>query len=167
YSRTARSRSSSGYFFGAATSAFLPGSAEGTSLQTLRQSGGSSTTGKSANHQPGVFLAYAGVKGRALIDSELDNDPTPLVVVLCLPTPWTEAADRCARAGILEGAGFATKPAGAFNDESGVTADKAHAQNRAMRAWLADHEVPFVLAACNDDVFTLAGARDSEAGQRG
>ncbi|WP_372463034.1 transposase [Pseudonocardia kujensis] len=42
YSRTARSRSSSGYFFGAATSAFLPGSPEGTSLQTLRQSGESS-----------------------------------------------------------------------------------------------------------------------------
>src|SRR5690606_3810073 len=42
YSRTARSRSSSGYFFGAANSAFLPGSQDRTSLGRLRRSGGTS-----------------------------------------------------------------------------------------------------------------------------
>lgn len=61
------------------------------------------TTGKIDNCQLGVFLAYASVQGRALIDREL-----------YLPTSWTEDSDRCAKAGIpaeccAEG-GFATKP---------------------------------------------------------
>src|SRR5690606_5956452 len=43
-SRTARSRSSSGYFFGAGNSAFLPGSQDRTSLGRLRRSGGTSTS---------------------------------------------------------------------------------------------------------------------------
>jgi SRSO17 transposase len=140
------------------------------------------TTGKIDNCQLGVFLAYASVKGRALIDREL-----------YLPTSWTEDPDRCARAGIPEGTGFATKPqlgiamlarawrAGALTDESWVTADEAYGQNPTFRAWLADHEVPFVLATRNDDVLTspdghrrqakilatLAGVRDPDTGQSG
>jgi hypothetical protein len=42
YSRTARSRSSSGYFRGAGNRAFLPGSQDRTSLQRLRRTGGTS-----------------------------------------------------------------------------------------------------------------------------
>jgi FOG: Transposase len=57
------------------------------------------TTGKVDNCQLGVFLGYASSKGRALIDREL-----------YLPTSWTEDPDRCARAGIPAGTGFATKP---------------------------------------------------------
>ena len=47
------------------------------------------TTGKIDNCQIGVFLAYAGVKGRALVDREL-----------YLPTAWTEDRARCAAARI-------------------------------------------------------------------
>lgn len=42
YNRTARSRSSSGYFRGAGNRAFLPGSQDRTSLQRLRRTGGTS-----------------------------------------------------------------------------------------------------------------------------
>jgi SRSO17 transposase len=145
------------------------------------------TTGKIDNCQLGVFLAYASTKGRALIDREL-----------YLPTSWTEDPDRCAAAGIPEETGFATKPqlgvamlarawrAGQLTDEASgtaawVTADEAYGQNPTFRNWLADHEVPFVLATRNDDVLTspdghrrqakvlatLAGARDPDTGRDG
>ena len=57
------------------------------------------TTGKIDNCQIGVFLAYASVRGRALVDREL-----------YLPTGWTEDRVRCAGAGIPDEVGFATKP---------------------------------------------------------
>jgi SRSO17 transposase len=57
------------------------------------------TTGKIDNCQAGVFLAYASVRGRALVDREL-----------YLPTGWTEDRVRCAGAGIPDEVGFATKP---------------------------------------------------------
>lgn len=133
------------------------------------------TTGKIDNCQLGVFLAYASSRGRALVDREL-----------YLPTSWTEDPGRCARADVPDGVGFATKPqlgvamlarawrAGLL--EGWVTADEAYGQNPTFRAWLADHEVPFVLATRNDDVLTspdghrrqakvlatIAGARDAE-----
>ncbi len=109
------------------------------------------TTGKIDNCQLGVFLAYASRRGRALIDREL-----------YLPTSWTEDPDRCARAGIPDGTGFATKPqqgvamlarAHAAGVLTGwVTADEAYGQNPTFRGWLADREVPFVLATRNDDM---------------
>jgi len=104
------------------------------------------TTGKIDNCQ-----LYASSKGRALIDREL-----------YLPTSWTEDPARCAAAGIPAEAGFATKPqlgvamlARAWQADvltGWVTADEAYGQNPTFRAWLADHEVPFVLATRNDDV---------------
>ena len=109
------------------------------------------TTGKIDNCQLGVFLAYASNRGRALIDREL-----------YLPTSWTEDPGRCARAGIPADAGFATKPqlgvamlnrayrAGVLT--GWVTADEAYGQNPTFRSWLAEHEVPFVVATRNDDV---------------
>jgi SRSO17 transposase len=57
------------------------------------------TSGKVDNCQIGVFLGYASSKGRALVDREL-----------YLPTSWTEDRARCARAGVPDEAGFATKP---------------------------------------------------------
>jgi SRSO17 transposase len=117
------------------------------------------TTGKIDNCQLGVFLAYASSKGRALIDREL-----------YLPTSWTSDPDRCAKAGIpaeccSEG-GFATKPqlgvamlnrayqADALTSRSWLTADEAYGQNPAVRDWLADREIPYVLATRNDDLLT-------------
>src|SRR5215218_1346408 len=117
------------------------------------------TTGKIDNCQVGVFLAYASRTRRALIDREL-----------YLPTSWTEDPDRCARAGIPPEAGFATKPqlgiamlarayaagvlTGATGSSAGswVTADEAYGQNPTFRGWLADRQIPFVLATRNDDV---------------
>ena len=111
------------------------------------------TTGKIDNCQIGVFLAYASVRGRALIDREL-----------YLPTAWTEDRARCAAAGIPAEVGFATKPqlgiamlerariAGVLS--GWVTADEVYGQNPSFRAWLAAHRVPFVLATRNDDMLT-------------
>lgn len=83
---------------------------------------------------------------------------------LYLPTTWTEDPQRYAGAGIPDGTGFATKPqqgvamlarAHAAGVLTGwVTADEAYGQNPTFRAWLAERQVPFVLATRNDDVLT-------------
>jgi hypothetical protein len=57
------------------------------------------TAGKITNCQLGVFLAYSGPKGRALVDREL-----------YLPRSWTGDRQRLAAAGVPEGTGFRTKP---------------------------------------------------------
>jgi hypothetical protein len=57
------------------------------------------TAGKITNCQIGVFLAYAGPKGRALIDREL-----------YLPRSWTADEDRLAGAKIPDKTQFRTKP---------------------------------------------------------
>jgi SRSO17 transposase len=140
------------------------------------------TTGKIDNCQLGVFLAYASNKGRALIDREL-----------YLPTSWTEDRDRCARADVPDDVGFCTKPqlgtvmlaraheAGVLTSQSWVTADEAYGQNPTFRSWLADREIPFVLATRTDDVLTspdghrrqakvlatIAGARDPDTDRTG
>jgi SRSO17 transposase len=135
------------------------------------------TSGKIDNCQIGVFLAYASTRGRALIDREL-----------YLPTAWTEDRARCTAAGIPEQVGFATKPqlgvimlerAHAAGVLTGwVTADEVYGQNPSFRAWLATHQVPFVLATRNDDMLSspdghrrqaktlavLAGYSDGAAG---
>jgi SRSO17 transposase len=126
------------------------------------------TTGKIDNCQLGVFLAYASRWGRALIDREL-----------YLPTSWTTDPDRCAEAGIPAGCcaedGFATKPelgvamlhrayqAGALTSSSWVTADEAYGQNPGFRGWLADREIPFVLATRNDDLLTSPDGHREQA----
>jgi SRSO17 transposase len=140
------------------------------------------TTGKIDNCQLGVFLAYASTKGRALIDREL-----------YLPASWTEDRERCTRADVPDEVGFATKPqlgtemlarahtAGQLTSASWVTADEAYGQNPTFREWLAEREIPFVLATRNDDMLTspdgnrrpakvlatIAGARDPDTGQDG
>ena len=141
------------------------------------------TSGKIDNCQIGVFLAYATSQGRALIDRELylptvvDRGPRPLRGRRESPTR----------------SGFATKPqlgiamlerahaAGQCLTGSWVTADEAYGQNPTFRAWLAAHEVPYVLATRNDDMLaspdghrrqakvlaTLAGSRRGRAAGNG
>jgi len=57
------------------------------------------TAGNITNCQLGVFLAYAGPRGRALIDREL-----------YLPRSWTGDQDRPTAAKVPQEAAFATKP---------------------------------------------------------
>ncbi len=120
------------------------------------------TSGKIDNCQLGVFLAYGSARGRALIDREL-----------YLPKSWIADPDRCAAAGIGEGAAFVTKPEQgvamlARVHETGqlrgwVTADEAYGQNRGFPDWLAGHKVPFVLATRSDDLLSCTDGQRYEA----
>ncbi len=109
------------------------------------------------------------------------------------PTSWTEDRERCARADVPTEVGFKTKPqlgtvlldraqrAGVLDGSSWVTADEVYGQNPTFRTWLAEREIPFVLATRNDDVLvspdghrrqakiiaTLAGAHGRENGRDG
>jgi len=56
------------------------------------------TAGETVNAQVGVFLAYASKKGTAFVDR-----------ALYLPKEWIEDPARCAKAGIPQTVGFATK----------------------------------------------------------
>ena len=59
----------------------------------------SGTAGRIENCQVGVFLAYAGVKGRTLLDREL-----------YLPQVWARDWERRREAGVPDSVGFRTKP---------------------------------------------------------
>src|SRR3954468_25000378 len=111
----------------------------------------------------GVFLAYAGPKGRALIDREL-----------YLPRSWTGDEARLAAAKVTEGTAFATKPqllrlmierAIAAGIPFGwVTADEAYGDNGPLRAFLEEQQVSYVLAVSRDHVITTpAGRRRADA----
>lgn len=113
------------------------------------------TTGKIDNCQIGVFLAYATDTGRALIDREL-----------YLPKAWVEDRGRARAAGIGEDVGFATKPdlARAMLTralDAGVpagwlTADEIYGQDKRLRVWCEQHDLPYVLATrSNDTVATV------------
>jgi hypothetical protein len=116
------------------------------------------TAGRVENCQVGVFLAYEASDGsRALIDREL-----------YLPQKWCEDKDRCAQAGIPEGAGFATKPAlaremieravAAAVPFGWLAADEVYGQNRGLRDWLEEQHIRYVMAVpCNEQVTTAAG----------
>lgn len=118
----------------------------------------SGTAGRTENCQIGTFVAYASVRGHALIDREL-----------YLPESWTEDRDRCRAAGIPDEIEFATKPrqAMAMLDRAftarvpfaWVTADEAYGQVKYLRYWLEQHDAAHVLATkCNDTVITTTGA---------
>jgi SRSO17 transposase len=102
-----------------------------------------------------VFLAYASVRGHALIDREL-----------YLPQSWTGDRDRCQAAGIPDDVEFATKPrlAQAMISRAiavGVpfawfTADEVYGQAKYLHAWLEDQDVPYVLAIKRNDTLTTA-----------
>ena len=105
----------------------------------------SGTAGRIENCQVGVFLAYASVKGRALLDREL-----------YLPQVWSDGWERRREAGVPEDTVFRTK--GQLAQlmlgralESGVpfawfTGDEVYGSDRNLRLWLEREEIPHVLA---------------------
>jgi SRSO17 transposase len=101
----------------------------------------SGTAGPAENCQVGVFLAYASVRGHALIDREL-----------YLPQSWTGDRDRCRAAGIPDEAVFATKPRLAQAMLSRAldarvpfawfTADEVYGQAKFLHLWLEERTCP-------------------------
>jgi SRSO17 transposase len=121
------------------------------------------TAGKITNCQLGVFLAYAGPRGRALIDREL-----------YLPKSWTADEARLAAAKVPEGTAFRTKPqllrvmieraVAAGIPFRWVTADEAYGDNGPLRAFLEEQGIAYVLAVSRDHVITApAGRRRADA----
>jgi SRSO17 transposase len=114
-----------------------------TSVGVQRQYSG--TAGKVDNCQLGVFLAYAGGKGRAFIDREL-----------YLPRSWTNDPARCRAARIPSEVGFRTKPqlARVMLERAldagvpawWVTADEVYGGDPTLRVWLEDQGLSYVLA---------------------
>ena len=105
----------------------------------------SGTAGRIENSQIGVFLAYAGAKGRTLLDREL-----------YLPQVWAEDRERRREAGVPEGVAFRTKPrlaqqmlerAVKWGVPFGwVAGDEVYGSDRNLRLWLERQDVPHVLA---------------------
>ena len=105
----------------------------------------SGTAGRIENCQIGVFLAYAGTKGRTLLDREL-----------YLPQVWAEDQERRREAGVPEDVAFQTKPRLAQRMleralESGVpfawvAGDEVYGSNRNLRLWLEREGIAHVLA---------------------
>jgi SRSO17 transposase len=121
------------------------------------------TAGKITNCQVGVFLAYAGPKGRALVDREL-----------YLPRSWTADERRLAAAGVPAGTGFRTKPqllqlmieraAAAGVPFGWVTADEAYGDNGPLRAYLESRGTAYVMAVARAHVLaTAAGGHRADA----
>jgi SRSO17 transposase len=116
------------------------------------------TTGKIDNCQIGVFLAYATPAGRALIDREL-----------YLPKAWTDDRARARAAGIGADVGFATKPelARRMLDRAlqaglpagWLTADEIYGQDKRLRVWCEQHDLPYVLATRSNDTVATADWR--------
>jgi SRSO17 transposase len=114
-----------------------------TSVGVQRQYSG--TAGKVENCQLGVFLAYASATGRAFIDREL-----------YLPRSWTNDPARCRAARVPAEVGFRTKPQlaqvlveralDAGVPASWVTADEVYGGDPALRRWLEDRGISYVLA---------------------
>ena len=105
----------------------------------------SGTAVRIENCQVGVFLAYAGAKGRALLDREL-----------YVPPVWGDDRERRREAGVPEDAVFRTKPQLAQLMlqralEAGVpfawfTGDEVYGSDRKLRLWLEREEIPHVMA---------------------
>ena len=118
----------------------------------------SGTAGRVENCQLGVFLAYAGPRGRALLDREL-----------YLPKSWTEDRDRCREAGVPDDVQFATKPElarlmlgralDAGVPAAWVTAGEAYGKDGRFRDWLEQRRAAYVVAVpSNQAVPGSAGA---------
>jgi SRSO17 transposase len=118
----------------------------------------SGTAGRVENCQLGVFAAYAGSAGRALIDAEL-----------YLPVCWTDDRQRCRQAGIGEEVAFATKPelarvmieraAAEGMPFAWVAADEAYGINPDLRSWLEAAGIGYVLAVAKTTMFPTAWGR--------
>ena len=122
----------------------------------------SGTAGRIENCQIGVFLAYASRYGRALIDR-----------ALYLPEGWAADGARRAEAGIPEEVAFATKPKlglamlerahAAGVPFAWVTADSVYGADHALRRWLQEHRLGYVLAVTKAQ--RLGFARVEDAGR--
>ena len=134
-----------------------------TSVGVQRQYSG--TAGKVDNCQLGVFLAYASAKGRAFIDREL-----------YLPKAWTDDPERCRAARVPEQVAFRTKPQlarvmleRALDAEvpaSWVTADEAYGGDPALRRFLEDRGLSYVLAVkCTEPLRPAEGSTRATAEQ--
>ena len=113
------------------------------SCGVARQSTG--TAGRIENAQVGVFLAYAGAQGHALIDR-----------ALYLPKEWADDRERCRAAGVPDTVKFATKPQLAERmirrtREMGVraawvTGDTVYGHDSKFRRFLEADGQPYLLA---------------------
>lgn len=109
----------------------------------------SGTAGRVENCQVGVFLGYAGPKGRAGIDR-----------ALYLPKEWAEDADRQEAAGVPEDVAFQTKPQLARGmveraldagvPAAWVVADEVYGADSAFRRPLEERGQPYVLAVASN-----------------
>jgi SRSO17 transposase len=105
----------------------------------------SGTAGRIENCQVGVFLAFAGRRGHALLDREL-----------YLPEEWAADADRREEAGIPAAVSFATKPQLAARmlrraraagvRAAWVAADTVYGNDGKFRRFLEANHQPYVLA---------------------
>ncbi|GAA2533702.1 IS701 family transposase [Pilimelia columellifera] len=118
----------------------------------------SGTAGRIENCQLGVFLAYASIHGRTLIDREL-----------YLPARWCTDDQRRAEAGIDPAVTFATKPQLALRmifraldagmPAGWVTADEAYGSDSKFRTALQERQVSYVVAvACRQKIPTDSGS---------
>ena len=109
----------------------------------------SGTAGRVENCQLGVFLAYTGPRGRALVDREL-----------YLPKSWTDDPGRCREAGVPGDVQFATKPELALAmlgraldagvPAAWVTADEAYGKDGKFRDWLEQRRIGYVVAVASN-----------------
>ena len=105
----------------------------------------SGTAGRTENCQVGVFLAYAGPRGRAFLDR-----------ALYLPKGWAEDEARRAEAGVPEAVRFATKPQlaramlrrafAAGVPAAWVVGDTIYGTDPGLRPWLEAERRAYVLA---------------------
>jgi len=110
----------------------------------------SGTAGKVENCQIGVFLAYGSRYGRAFLDREL-----------YLPRVWTGDLGRCWEAGVPEDVIFRTKgqlaqemigrAVGAGVPFAWVAGDTVYGNDRRLRRWLEEQEIPYVLAVKSNE----------------
>ena len=110
----------------------------------------SGRAGKVENCQIGVFLAYGSQRGRTFLDGEL-----------YLPQVWAKDGERRHEAGVPEGVAFRTKgqlarvmigrALAAQVPFGGVAGDTVYGNDRRLRRWLEEQEVPYVLAVKNNE----------------
>ena len=110
----------------------------------------SGTAGKVENCQIGVFLAYGSKGGRTFLDREL-----------YLPQVWAEDGERRWEAGVPAEVAFRTKGqlarvmiarAIAVDVPFGwVAGDTVYGNDRRLRSWLEEQEIPYVLAVKNNE----------------
>ncbi|MFJ7243652.1 IS701 family transposase [Kitasatospora sp. NPDC098652] len=119
----------------------------------------SGTAGRTENAQVGVFLAYASMHGRTLIDR-----------ALYLPKSWTDDRERCRAAGVGDGVEFATKVQlaramvrRAIDDKipfRWVTADAGYGCSKGWRYELEQADIFHVVATTSHDTVVTRRAVD-------